>query len=725
METTQASKDLMVFLKSRKIHPIVAYVRNLDVNHEHRVNKEAFCAGLKSLGHEGCAETLFHEIDRDSTGYILLSEIDPLCSDLWAEFQAWCFKSFHSATDMEKKMNIFFNVSSWGPCTKPITTQRKELQGQIAMGRDGRRCVIIAPSGFNKKQFERHAARFGWYGGYERILFDVIDPGNGLVTSSELEWIFAAEKERHTQRCELMARRAETSGGHCCRASMETTKKRIQAEKDLSAFKSFLLKDYGNVFKAWRILMDPHGTMRASKRKFFNACAHLGWDMDVEGLWQALDIEDTGKIQFEVLSCVEARVLLQFRKWMKSQFGFVKNLMRAFNSYIGGMSTKAGVLTRKQFVQSCAISGYELDAGGVFDLLCYDGDERITIQNVVFLDHWTSHGEWLLAEPNEEAAQTFKELLRKKFKHFVHAWKVCLDPIGIGKVSWAQFKQGAQRIRFNGDLPGCWAYMDQDGSGAITLREIDPESADLMVGFRCWAHDCFGSVATAFDFLDKDGSGSLSLREFAMGFRGFPGNVLQLYLSLGSGVEVTGVTLNDVAFLDEWTLSDLLDGEYMDGFDVESVKSDSESGFAKDSNSTAPSKKGKCALKSVGPRQYPRIGTSAVPAPRGARPLPRQRPNAGNGRRTPTSKPLHEAVLADIGCPGCCSEAHRAIPMATKAGPYAVSDPETCEQRLRPLPLMPTLSSLRMAVRIRSAFRTSTRTPAITHKNPFVMPGKT
>lgn len=52
------------------------------------------------------------------------------------------------------------------------------------------------------------------------------------------------------------------------------------------------------------------------------------------------------------------------------------------------------------------------------------------------------------------------------------------------KVFWVDFQRATSKLHFKGDIPGAWAALDDDGSGFITLREIDSFSALILADFR-------------------------------------------------------------------------------------------------------------------------------------------------------------------------------------------------------------------------------------------------
>ncbi|OLP74525.1 hypothetical protein AK812_SmicGene45902, partial [Symbiodinium microadriaticum] len=71
-----------------------------------------------------------------------------------------------------------------------------------------------------------------------------------------------------------------------------------------------------------------------------------------------------------------------------------------------------------------------------------------------------------------------------------------------------------KEIGFRGNMGGAWRAFDEDLSGYITLKELDEQASAVLLGFRRWAIQEFGSVRQLFQIFDKDGSNSLSFLEW-------------------------------------------------------------------------------------------------------------------------------------------------------------------------------------------------------------------
>jgi len=140
----------------------------------------------------------------------------------------------------------------------------------------------------------------------------------------------------------------------------------------------------------------------------------------------------------------------------------------------------------------------------------------------------------------------------------IAAWRRCLDTDGSNKVSWAEFVQASERLRFKGNIAGAWRALDIDLSGWISLNELDPVSHNLLVSFKHWATRHFRSVGAAFRNLDKDNSGSLTFSEIRKATKQlkWDGDPKLLFEALDMSGERTAaeprrtIDLDEIAFLD-------------------------------------------------------------------------------------------------------------------------------------------------------------------------------
>jgi Ca2+-binding EF-hand superfamily protein len=115
----------------------------------------------------------------------------------------------------------------------------------------------------------------------------------------------------------------------------------------------------------------------------------------------------------------------------------------------------------------------------------------------------------------------FKQELVRKFGNVPRAWRTALDLDGNGRLSRNEFFGAARALGYSGNLKDLWAELDEDGSGFIALRELDPESHEYLTTFRALLNAKFGNTLQAWlKYLDKDKNGRLDLAEFTERLQG-------------------------------------------------------------------------------------------------------------------------------------------------------------------------------------------------------------
>lgn len=80
--------------------------------------------------------------------------------------------------------------------------------------------------------------------------------------------------------------------------------------------------------------------------------------------------------------------------------------------------------------------------------------------------------------------------------------------------SWDEFRDCCKLIGFNDDAPGAWRAMDVSLVGYLTIQDLDPMAAHVLLEFKDWATEEFGSVSTFFHACDEDGCNALKFTDF-------------------------------------------------------------------------------------------------------------------------------------------------------------------------------------------------------------------
>mmetsp|Transcript_4417 Transcript_4417/g.10265 ORF Transcript_4417/g.10265 Transcript_4417/m.10265 type:complete len:605 (-) Transcript_4417:189-2003(-) len=468
------------------------------------------------------AGQLYKTLDNDGGGELTLEEMDPSADELYTAFREWCLQNFPGGSD---------------DCL-------------IRMARQAD--VKVEAIKINLFHFEADLVAYGWKLGCEEELFAAISADQQHLVANDMRWLNldirrfkkkSKAKEQAVHETKVLARKSGVK----------------DPRENLAEFKRFLrLKHGGSLLRAWRQSLVEGDSMMLHKGQFFKACVNLKWRTDVKGLWELLDTDNSGTIGIEELDFKAAEELALFRQFVMQKFG---NATRTFAALDldGNKNVSEG-----EFMQALKEFGYEQRDKHLFHALDRHGKKKINMEDITFLDSWKPM-EFLLASPNAEAAQAFKIRLREKFGTYLRAWKVLLDQDGSNTCNWEEFRYTCKRIGFKQDIAGAWRCLDQRNQGTISLADIDPNSSTVLMDFRTWAVDEFGSVRSMFAVFDEDSSKSLSLKEFKRACRiyGFRGHLRGLFNIL-DGSQSGTLSVEDISFLDRWATQTEAEAEVID-----------------------------------------------------------------------------------------------------------------------------------------------------------------
>lgn len=149
--------------------------------------------------------------------------------------------------------------------------------------------------------------------------------------------------------------------------------------------------------------------------------------------------------------------------------------------------------------------------------------------------------------------EKFKDVCKRKYVNLTRAWRLLLDPPGIGRVSFVHFCKAARDMGF-ANVAVLWKHLDQNSSGFITLDGWDPVSYRALMEFRQICIGEFGGTVEAFKFgMDKNGSGTVTkdeLKQFTASFD-FQGDFHVLWDAL-DGDRGGFITVDELEFLSTW-----------------------------------------------------------------------------------------------------------------------------------------------------------------------------
>lgn len=491
---------------------------------------------------------LWANLDYDKTGYVSLREISEEDARLWFDFKAWCGSTFNGTKDMmlqilgtgaeeqRQKPNTRRKLFGFRGPARPRTST-SAVPHSLAGGDED--CTLT----IGESAWTEGLQLCGWTRQTEELFYALKDLKTGLVDVHSLNWI------EHEVRKHKLKQEAKRRIGADQKAKAAARKSQ---QMHLSSFKAFLKKHFGPTYHAWRKVLDVDGTMNLQKPELFKVCRQIGWKGDSRMLWQALDNTGNGSASLEELDPSCARLLARFKDFGDKKFGTrpAIPLWRAIDK------RDKQRISYDVFVRRCTVMRSGLTEAELQELshwLDWQGKKHLAFTDIEFLDHWRPPA-YLVAEPNQAAADHIRSMLITKYGHYLKAWRTLLDKDSSNVCNWDEFNNAMRYLKFHGDVGGAWLALDKDLSGSITLEEINSQSSQLLMNFKDWADSQFGSVRAAFKVLDKDRSGELSLSEFrhAVLSNGFSSSdEVRLFKCLdcsGHG----RLLLHEVHFLDEW-----------------------------------------------------------------------------------------------------------------------------------------------------------------------------
>ncbi|CAD7968886.1 unnamed protein product [Amoebophrya sp. A120] len=165
------------------------------------------------------------------------------------------------------------------------------------------------------------------------------------------------------------------------------------------------------------------------------------------------------------------------------------------------------------------------------------------------------------AEMGARDAQSFLQLLVRRFGTIMRAWRNGLDLDGNGRISYYEFCKAARAIGYESSLRQLWNDLnDNDDKAFITLDELDVDTFNRINYFNDILTRNFSSLKEAWLFFDIDKQNQIYEKQFRialvdkLNFDTAKYDLKKLYEDLdydGNGF----LTLDDWLFLKKWVTS--------------------------------------------------------------------------------------------------------------------------------------------------------------------------
>merc|ERR1719247_2197756 len=281
---------------------------------------------------QGDAATLWRRIDKDMSGTMTLSELAPKSSDELADFKHWARQTF-------------------GGMKEALIAMDRDHNGKL-----------------NMTEFTRACADHGFACRHLKLVFQCMDTdGAGTIESNEVKWLDKWDPPSF-----------------------------LYYEKDAAMWEKMkalvIEKNRNNAILAWRKALDKDSSMRMNYDEFLKAVKRLKLDPAtfVPGaMWRAVDRNLSGWVSLREFDQRSFELLGGLRCWSLAIFGSVSNMFHAIDSNGGGdVSWKEFSAKLVEFAEKFDIILSEEDVLYMFNGLDLDGQKRLTIDELEFLEKW-------------------------------------------------------------------------------------------------------------------------------------------------------------------------------------------------------------------------------------------------------------------------------------------------------------------------------------------------
>jgi len=175
-------------------------------------------------------------------------------------------------------------------------------------------------------------------------------------------------------------RMAATSKYRRAMADEEVERQKLydMGASDLVGFKDLLTRKYGNLYRAWKLGLDPDGNGRVGQTEFFEAARRVGYKGSAKTLWrETVKDDEEGILRLRHLHEEAAAATEKFTELILKNYGtWLAAWVREFDV------NRSGRCTKDDFIRILNKVNYPYSGERLFHWLDYDASGSITLEEI-------------------------------------------------------------------------------------------------------------------------------------------------------------------------------------------------------------------------------------------------------------------------------------------------------------------------------------------------------